>query len=302
MLVLSSVLVGALALFQGTQAAAIVPKAAFGCGRTHGFIGQSKDFDIDSSGGNRSYRIHLPSGYTSSKPWPLLVAFHGRGETPESIENYTQFSNETVNPNMVVVYPAGEHEHWEGASYSTPGVSDKEFATDLVQHLQAQYCIDASRIYAMGRSNGGGFVDSLACSADHSGIFAAFAMDAAALYNEGTNTTVCNPDERPVPVFETHSMDDHTIPYTGGKGDGGTVPPIPVWLDRWADRNRCTSNTTTMLPNDVEDIQWTCGGVDGILRHVRVPGRRHKYPGETNDDIFLSPVILEWLSRFTKPQ
>jgi hypothetical protein len=37
----------------------------------------------------------------------LIFAFHGRSETPENIEGYSDFSSEAVNPYGVVVYPLG---------------------------------------------------------------------------------------------------------------------------------------------------------------------------------------------------
>lgn len=78
-----------------------------GCGKTHNFIGSTSTFSIESSGGTRSYRIHLPSSYNINKPTPLLVAYHGSGDNPTSFEQTTRFSDEKLNPNMITVYPQG---------------------------------------------------------------------------------------------------------------------------------------------------------------------------------------------------
>jgi hypothetical protein len=69
--------------------------------------GPTTQFFIDSAGSRRSFSVHVPSSYDSSNAAPLIFAFHGRSETPENIEGYSDFSSEAVNPYGVVVYPLG---------------------------------------------------------------------------------------------------------------------------------------------------------------------------------------------------
>lgn len=60
---------------------------------------------ISDDGRNRSYLIHLPSNYTTHKPAPVVLAFHGRGKDSEYMEKLSQFSNEEFNPDAIAVYP-----------------------------------------------------------------------------------------------------------------------------------------------------------------------------------------------------
>lgn len=55
-------------------------------------------------------------------------------------------------------------ETWQGV----PGVEtdDLGFTSDILNDVQAQYCIDTDRIFATGKSQGGGFVGVLACDED----------------------------------------------------------------------------------------------------------------------------------------
>lgn len=195
--------------------------------------------------------------------------------------------------------------NWQGPTYATPGVSDKEFTTDLVNHVKATYCIDVSRVYAAGYSNGGGFVNTLACSPNHGGQFAAFATFAAALYTDVTgdvtNGEHCTPARSPLPIYETHGTGDGTIPYNGGVGRGGPLPAIPEWLGRWAVRNKCTSSTTIDRGNGLTELSWTCAGVAGLLRHIKMQGQGHGYPGPTNTQLFMTPSIINWLYDKRKP-
>lgn len=176
-------------------------------------------------------------------------------------------------------------------------MSDKVFTTDLVNRIKDNYCVDETRVYATGNSNGGGFVGTLACSPGHGGQFAAFAPVAAALYTDVNGDDQCTPARSPLPIMETHGTADPTIPYNGTPdGRGGPLPAIPEWLGRWAARNGCTGSTTTDRGNGVSDQSWTCAGIDGLLRHIKIEGHDHSYPGAGNGQIYITPVILEFLS------
>lgn len=78
-----------------------------GCGTQQNFPGQTKAFTMQSSGGTRSYRLHLPSNYNANSARPLLVVYHGSGNNPANFEKESQFANETLNANMITVFPAG---------------------------------------------------------------------------------------------------------------------------------------------------------------------------------------------------
>lgn len=49
-----------------------------GCGKKHWFNGITQyNFDLKSSGRNRSYSIHLPPDYNETSPYPVVLGFHG---------------------------------------------------------------------------------------------------------------------------------------------------------------------------------------------------------------------------------
>lgn len=180
-------------------------------------------------------------------------------------------------------------------------MSDKVFTTDLINRVKATFCVDESRVYAAGYSNGGGFVNTLACSPGHGGQFAAFAAFAAALYTDVNGNVDCTPARSPLPIFETHGTADGTIPYNGGEGRGGPLPALPEWLGRWSARNKCTGSTTTDRGNGVTEQNWTCAGVAGLVKHIKMQGQGHGYPGPTNTQLFVTPAMLSFLSAHRKP-
>lgn len=156
-------------------------------------------------------------------------------------------------------------------------------------------------MYATGHSNGGGFVNTLACSPDHGGQFAAFAPVSGAFYTDVTGNDNCHPARSPLPMFETHGTADTTIPYNPtGPGRGGPLPSIPDWLSRWAGRNQCTTSATTDIASGVHDTRWKCAGIDSLLRHVKIDGTGHAWPGK-GSKIDISPQVIQFLSVNFKP-
>lgn len=83
------------------------PRGSAGCTKPHTGDGVSKDFQVATNGGNRTYRIHLPISYNPNITAPLIISYHGHGEDMVQQEILSQFSNDAINPNMIAVYPQG---------------------------------------------------------------------------------------------------------------------------------------------------------------------------------------------------
>jgi poly(3-hydroxybutyrate) depolymerase len=158
-----------------------------------------------------------------------------------------------------------------------------QFAKDVVADIQNAYCIDRTRTYASGKSNGGGFTAYLACRPDTSVLFAAFAPVSPALYPESLAFGGCNP-ARPVPIINAHGVLDTTIPYLGRNDTNGTYGVgqatinVPLWRRQWARRNGCQSDrpdvTTYPYPNTTETI-WRC---DATVQAYTVADLGHSWP------------------------
>lgn len=99
--------VALLGAVSGVQGSPLATRNSAGCSRTHDWAGQTREFSFQSSGGTRSYRIHLPSNYRPGSAKSLLIAYHGSGDNPANFERTTRFSDEGINPDTITVYPAG---------------------------------------------------------------------------------------------------------------------------------------------------------------------------------------------------
>ncbi|GAB3460662.1 PHB depolymerase family esterase [Streptomonospora sediminis] len=282
------------------------PRFSAGCGTAPPQQpGQSRQHAIASGGLDRSYRLHLPEDYTADRPLPVVLAYHGRGNTGAGTEEFSGLSELPA----IVAYPEGvvgggdgRRQAWQGAPYSAPGVDDVAFTRDVLDRLEAGLCVDKRRVYATGKSNGGGFTGILACTA--ADRIAAVAPVAGAFY---PNDLGCAP-QRAVPVIEFHGTDDATIPYTGSTERG--LPAVADWSADWAERNGCrpTERATRTEP-DITTYRWSgCKG-HAQVRHVAVDGGGHTWPGadsysgggRTTRTIEAHEVLWDFVSRYRLP-
>lgn len=268
--------------------------------------GTSELHTIGSGGRDRTYQLHLPPDYDAARPWPLVLVYHGRGNTGAGTEEFSKLSTLpaiVAYPNGVIGQGDGDRQAWQGAPYSAPGVDDLAFTHDLLDHLEASLCVDERRVYATGKSNGAGFTAILACRAAER--IAAIAPVAGAFY--GTGEPPCDPS-RPVPVIEFHGTADATIPYPGDADRG--LPAITDWVAAWAQRDGCHAGPQreTVGP-DVIVSRWTGCGRGVQVEHVAVDGGGHTWPGadsysgggHTTQTIEAHEVLWEFLRHHRLP-
>ncbi|KXT00740.1 hypothetical protein AC578_8245 [Pseudocercospora eumusae] len=294
-----------------------------GCGKalaggiTTGGTGQSNNVSITSNGIKRSYLLHLPKAYSANSVHGLILSFHGRGESGAKQEKVSRFSVPTVNPHMIVAYPNGINNQWQGDPAAT--TDDIGFTMDMIKQISNSYCVDDAMIYATGKSNGGGFAANiLACDPNASKRIAAFGGFAGAYYVQdgkqvsscdgGTYPVVCKPGRKPIPIFETHGSKDGVIPYPGGARRTKCLPSVPHFMTEWSKRNGLgsTNVSTTLAGGKVVKYEYgSKNGLNGINTHYSVSGLRHQWPDTVaNGDgccsyINASMLFLDWAKRWT---
>ena len=222
-------------------------------------------------GAGRPYTLFVPSEYDATEPAPLIVSLHGAGRTAQwqaELDGLAARSTslpETPGFNdgrHLVVYPQStgttkDDTFWEGypglAAAAGADVDDVGYVLAVLDAVAAHACVDESRIYAVGKSQGGGLVNLLACDADGrvDGRFAAFASVSGAYYVPGVAPADCRPDSvaipdcgggrenegsRMTPLMAFHGGNDTTIAYAGGERRGFCLPSIQHWVDEWVRR------------------------------------------------------------------
>ncbi|KAI5236266.1 alpha/beta-hydrolase, partial [Aureobasidium subglaciale] len=307
----------AVVLFQAIFATVSSSAATSGCGsRLPGSIERggprntnSLEF-VTSNGTVREYGLHIPNSYDSNTPSPLAFSFHGRTRTWQEQEEISGMSNETMNPDYLVVYPQGLNQQWQGDPEAV-GYDDIGFTLELLANLSSTYCMDTNKIYAAGKSNGGSFAANvLACDAKASTIFAAFGGISGAYYqgdsedncNAATVPILCNPGRSPVPIFTTHGDADETIPYNGGPRRDRCLPNLPHFMTEWSERNGLGVMNTSVLLYHKDVIRYDYGSSDypDINTHYKVHGLGHYWPALANGSSFdATPLLLDFWNTWT---
>ena len=254
---------------------------------------------ISVHGQSRIFRLHVPPGYASGRPMPLIVNLHGFNSNAQQEEAVSRMSIMADSAAFIAAYPEGlgKPQAWHFGSLAE-SKADVQFIRDLVTSLAREGSIDGRRIYVTGISNGAEMSYRLAC--DAADLFAAFAPVSGAYQKYGD----CNPG-RPVPAVAFHGTDDNLLPYQG-------IPPLflPVrdWAIEWASRNGCGSTPAiTYQKGDVTGETWSgCNqGADVVL--YTIAGKGHSWPGSnmpasiTTQDIDATDAMWDFFSAHPMP-
>lgn len=134
----------------------------------------------------RDYRIVIP--HTASIKMPLVLAFHGMGDSSESMASYSGLDQLASDKGFLLVYPSAQKNLWSTKSPATN--PDVEFFDRLLTILAKQHEIDQGRIYCIGMSNGASFVQLLA-NARPGKIAACVAHSGPIFRNRGATKNSC---------------------------------------------------------------------------------------------------------------
>ncbi|KDQ28135.1 carbohydrate esterase family 1 protein [Pleurotus ostreatus PC15] len=277
-------------------------------------------------GDDRYYLLYVPVNYDPEEPAPLVLSFHGGSRIAEQQLNLDNLTSKAFNKDYIVAYPNGVDKTWFGV----PGVTtdDIGFTTTVIDEISAAYCVDTVRIFATGKSQGGGFVGQLACNMTASQRIAAFAPVSAAFYVSAPvfgNTCKparvpikpCAPGRADIPILDFHGGADGTISYGGGPRKGGCLPTIPHWAQTWAGYDGLGAANASRPLTDEGAVLYEWGSAEGkrgLVSHVfSGPDIDHSWPSTFNnpDNILhkdgpasfnATTMILEFFEKYPLPE
>ncbi len=269
---------------------------------------------IFSGGLERRYALFVPPTYTPGKPAPLVLNFHGFTANPESQEWLSAMSKVAEEAGFILATPKGSGNEeilsWNAGECCgqavLKNVDDVGFASDMIDQISAEYCVDPARIYATGMSNGAFMCYRLACElADR---IAAIAPVAGVTILES-----CIPS-RPVPVISFNGTADLLVWY-----NGGLYESAPRTIARWSMRNGCSRRVKTVYEkgNVRCNAYKNCQG-GATVELCTIDGGGHTWPGgrdmsqlppytfglegETTRDIDASRAMWEFFQKHPMPQ
>lgn len=283
-----------------TLVASVNSAASSGCGKgipsKYPSPGSSRSLKLPGS--DREYILYIPSNYEQNKPAPLYFSFHGASKDMTEQEGLSQFSNPEFNKDGIALYPNSKNGYWlSNPNADTSRPNDLDFTNDLLTHMEEELCVDTSRLYSAGKSNGGGFTGVIACNATVGSRFAAFAAVSGAWYDTDDIPGVgpCAPARRDegYPFLEFHGTTDTTAPIDGNDSKTPKLPVIDI-LEMWAENNGCAKdqtwakNETVFETPLVKHVVWNCEGKDGIVQHYREGENGHCWPSTVSNDDYKS--------------
>jgi len=305
------------------------PVASSGC-RTGATIGSVARLEAHTlNGTTRTYLVTAPAT-TAAKPLPLVLDFHGLAEGSQVHSMMSQVSPKALTAGFIAVLPQGlgPVPHWQ-VDPDPAKNADLVFVTKVLDEVEMSRCVDTSRVYAMGLSNGAFMSTTLACAL--SDRFAAVAPVSGL-----TNQAGCHPTRR-VPILAFHGTADPILLFNGGvgarlsntlgkgAGTGTTVPEAPLPTAdlngpgypanaaAWAARNGCTGKPKDhQLTATVIQRTWTCPATSPVVFDI-ITGGGHSWPGSafsqkiakvvgpTDMSINATDVIWSFFQRFALP-
>ena len=139
-----------------------------GCGSGAGLPEGENTFSLE--GLDRRYILRLPENYSNDRAWPLVLALHGNGGTPDywDATSGTRNIRDVLKDDAVLVIAHAIDNQWRDYSMPAdtyPARINQELAyfDKIITDAENNLCIDTSAKFSMGFSGGGSFSGVLGC-------------------------------------------------------------------------------------------------------------------------------------------
>ena len=107
----------------------------------------------------------MPKDFDATEPHPIVLGLHALTVSYRFIPSMSGMDTMVDRFDFIGVTPSGRLNgttpFWDAAP--TDDNYDVEFITDLLDELEASYCVDPSRVFSLGMSNGAQMSSLLAC-------------------------------------------------------------------------------------------------------------------------------------------
>lgn len=248
----------------------------------------------------RTFIVHLPTGYTTTNQYPIVLNLHGYNSDAAQQQSYTQFDNVADTEGFIVVYPNGISNAW-----AINGTTDVNFLSHLVDTIRANYSCN-SCLFVTGMSDGGFMTYKFACATTQT-------IKAIAVGSGNMTKTLQNASAsaQKVPVMHFHGTADPLVNYNGVNP---LIPPVDSTVKWWVNHNNCnTTPVFTAIPNinnadssKVEKYYYGNGTNGSEVTFYKVINAGHTWSGAvpapplgfTNQDINQSAIIGSFFNNF----
>lgn len=253
----------------------------------------------------RNYLLLIPSGYDGLTPTPLVLAYHGGGQS------MIDFGHKRVDlgakcdlEGVILVFPDGTSHNNSKGFVGSPNdprtVDDIAFTKALVTEFETTLNIDRDRLYGCGFSGGAKFVHWMvendpcywAAAAAVAGVISDIDFDTGLM-------TLPPPLEEPVPMLLVNGRLDTAKPWDGGVNTEGTpVSSVQDAVDHFLAALNCTgSPTVTPTPLGQGSVSvWDQCDQGAVLQLVDLSLMYHTWPDAADNlDYDANTGVIDFL-------
>lgn len=247
---------------------------------------------------NRTALMYLPDHFCPDTKYPLVIMLHGAGGSTSTVVDATGWDALGDKEGFVTLFPNGtpkkedkpenflyNPQTWSSGMESTLAagpnsahakqVDDIGFLSILISYVENNICIDSSRIYICGHSNGAGMAYRFAF--ERSDIIAAVGVMAGHFGTMKDSVLT-----HPVPLIQIIGDKDPFTPIKGGEaGIGNKKAIVPPALDapkRWA--KLCGLDAAIFEREESDSLSeyyWGTHDHNAKVISIIVKGHGHEY-------------------------
>ena len=182
----------------------------------------------------RRFRIVAPQ---NSAGRPLVLAFHGLGDSPANMARYSRLDETATRQGWTLAYPEAANGRWP---YFSAAQMEEEirYCDALITHLIEERGADPRRVHLTGMSAGAFFINVVAARlSERIASIAVHSGGAGVLARDGIHAV------RKYPALIIHGADDRVVPIENGRAlaelyrsEGHAVEfrEYPNWPHAWA--------------------------------------------------------------------
>ncbi|MFK8048059.1 MAG: PHB depolymerase family esterase [Halioglobus sp.] len=216
-----------------------------------------------SIGTDRPAEVLIPSDYTATTRYPLIIVLHGYGASGAIQSGYLGLDGRVDSKQFVMVRPDGTANtngtrFWNATPACCAGVAgfednsgedysqidDVAYIRSLIEEAAMTYSIDTSRVGLIGHSNGGFMSLRMAC--ESSDYVTALVSLAGSTFDD---PATCSPATNPVSVLTIHGDMDETISYEASSLGPEAYPGAVETSSRFAALAGCDADNPVMQDN-----------------------------------------------------
>ncbi len=194
------------------------------------------------NGTNRRWMVDVPSGYDKNKKYKLIFVWHPLGGSGSGVAGGGYNGLKSLSGGSTVFATAdglnGSNAEASGTGWWNANGGDMALVQAMLDKINAGLCIDQDRIFSTGFSFGGMMSYTVGFQFDVFRAVAPCSGKVDIIPYESNNTA-------PLPIMAFHGDSDTFVQTALGK----------EFLDMYADRNNCGSQTQPVSPNGCVEYQ-----------------------------------------------